>query len=382
MAKKLTQASILCCFLVTSVFAQFPRGAQETSRSITGEVILEDGSHPERPVLVELVCYGEVRRQAQSHSGVFTIEFGRKRATETMDASVHTPGRDDEFFQSKRIVIEKPSNAFARNVQNNLDLSGCSLRARRRGHSSTSIRLFRRRPLDEPHVGTLILHRLYGTSTPTVDVKELELPRRAKQAYQRAAAELKKRKIHYSKTIRELEKAVAIAPNFAVAWQLLGEVRLTRKDEARARQAFKRTMEVDPNLTDPYISLARLAFKQARWSEMEHLSCTAMELDPSMIYPKYLCAAANYSLGKLVRAEELIQQIQKSPAASKYPMTHFLLGGILAQRGEIPSAATEFKRFLETQPEGALAQQSKQLLVDWKKQGLIKKALVSDFAEN
>ena len=107
-----------------------------------------------------------------------------------------------------------------------------------------------------------------------------------------------------------------------------------------------------------------------------------MELDPSMIYPKYLCAAANYSLGKLGRAEELIQQIQESPASSNYPMIHFLLGGILAKRGEIPSAVTEFKRFLETQPEGALAQQSEQLLSDWKKQGLIKKALISDFAEN
>ncbi len=71
-----------------------------------------------------------------------------------------------------------------------------------------------------------MLHRTARAEGATVSLKTLTAPKEAKQAYEKALKELGKRKINFSKTSKELEKAVKIYPEFAAAWHVLGEVRL------------------------------------------------------------------------------------------------------------------------------------------------------------
>lgn len=375
-------ASLVFFFLCTTVEAQRSSNSVETNRIITGEVVLENGEYPKDPVLVELICFGKVSRQAEAQvGGIFTIEFGTQRPTELMDSSEARRGSGGEFYQRNRIGASgRASGAFSRAVQGNLDLSGCIVQGNLRGFRSTFITLGRRRPMDDPSVGTIVLHPLEGTEHATIDLESLQVPEGAKKSLEEAQKELRKEKVNYSRATRELEKAVKIAPDLTVGWQLLGEVRLLRKDEVRARKAFGKAMEIDPEYISPYLSLARLELKERRWAEVERLSQAVIELNPHMSYAQYLCAVASYSLGKLDVAENLVKKVHDSGAAERYPETYFILGGILAQRGEISLAAGQFTSFLATGPKGALAERSRQILAGWEEEGLLAKQVptVSD----
>ena len=66
-----------------------------------------------------------------------------------------------------------------------------------------------------------------------------------------------------------------------------------------------------------------------------------------------------------------MRKVQASNEAKRYPVADFILGGILTDRGDIPSATVELRRFLAAQPQGPLAAQARQYLESWEKQGLV-----------
>ena len=373
MGRKLLTASMCSLFLITLALPQNRIGKPQSAVFLSGEVVLEDGTYPEEPVRVELVCEGSVRRQTYTHQGLYRLEFnaGTAQAGTVPDASMSEPPSETEFFQAERNSLGGPSQAYAPQVVNTLDLTGCELRARLAGFQSNTVSLGRRKPLDRTEVKTMVLRHTRTAEGSTISLNSLQAPDKAKKAYRNAYTELRKTRPSLSKARRELERAVKKFPDFAAGWQLLGEVHLRRTDEPAARQAFAESMTADPKYIRPYLSLASLEFDQERWGEVEKLCSQVIGLNPDVTYAHYLCGAANYSLRRTDLAEESIRKVQASNQARRYPVADFILGGILTERGDIPSASAEFRRFLAAQPQGPLAKQARQLLQDWEKQGLI-----------
>ena len=107
----------------------------------------------------------------------------------------------------------------------------------------------------------------------TISVNRLrrQVPKEARQAFDRAA-ELS-RKGDYGRAARELEKAVAMAPNFVEAYANLGAQHLRLLDLDRAIPELQRAVELDPTISAVHSNLAlaflrkddlRLAEKHAR----------------------------------------------------------------------------------------------------------------------
>jgi hypothetical protein len=71
-------------------------------------------------------------------------------------------------------------------------------------------------------------------------------------------------------------------------------------------------------------------------------------------------------------AEEAIRKVQASEEASRFPASHYLLGGILADRGEYEAAAAEFRRFLQTKPHLNLVNEVEGKMNQWESKGLIR----------
>lgn len=373
MGRKLFTASMCSLFLFTLALPQNRVGKPQSAVFLSGEVVLEDGTYPEEPVRVELVCEGSVRRQTFTHQGMYRLAFnaGTAQAGTVPDASMSEPPRETEFFQAERNSLGGPSQAYAPQVVNTLDLTGCELRARLAGFQSNPVSLGRRKPLDRTEVKTMVLRYVGTVEGSTISLNSLKAPDKAKKAYRSAYKELRKKTPSLSKARRELDRAVKEFPDFAAGWQLLGEVHLRRTDEPSARQAFAQAMAADPKYIRPYLSLASLEFDHNRWGEVEKLCSQVIGLTPDSTYAHYLCGAANYSLGKLDAAEESIRKVLASNEANRYPVADFILGGILTDRGDIPSATVELRRFLTVQPQGPLAAQARRYLEDWEQQGLI-----------
>ena len=383
MSKRLLIASVIALLFTNFSEAQVGRPQKPPSRGSTnqepatytpvmliGSVVYDDGTDPEEPILVEMVCFGEVRRQTFSSRGKFSFSFGMNRPLGNMDASSQNQGMDDaEFYQPNR--FDAPSRAVSGKIANSLDLSGCELRAVATGFTSARVLLSRRRSLDGPNVGDIVLHPAADAGASTVSVTTLQAPKKAKKSFERAQKELRKHKANYSVAVRELEKAVVEYPEFAAAWNLLGRVHVARQDTPAARASFQKSVAADSEFTSPFLSLARLEAQQGRWEEAAKWSDALIELDAENTEARYFNAVANYSLGKLEAAEESALKVNEADVSERYPVTSFILGGIEARKGDISAAAANLERYLELQPEGALADQSRQLLAQWTSEGLI-----------
>jgi tetratricopeptide (TPR) repeat protein len=227
-------------------------------------------------------------------------------------------------------------------------------------------------------VGVIVLNRLDPTGGTTVSLNSLAAPKKARDAYAKAKKELAKEKGNPSKAAKELQKAVKIFPEFASAWELLGEARLALGDEAGAREAFLEAARVDPAYTTPYLSLARLELNQGRWEEVIKWSSQVLQRDPQMIKAQYFVAHASFFAGKLAEAEVAARRVQLSTDADYYPGTHYMLGTILAEKGDWASASSEFNRFLEISPDSSVAGPLRRQLKEWERLGLINKSQDSE----
>ena len=216
-----------------------------------------------------------------------------------------------------------------------------------------------------------MLHSLDGVGGGTISLKTLAAPKKAKEAYQKAGQEFTKEKPDYSEVTKELEKAVEIYPEFASAWNMLGQARLAQNDRPAASEAFEHAKAADSEYVNPYLSLAQMALEEERWQEAAELCSHALELSPQLAKAHYLNALAHGSLGKLDVAEESALLVLKSNQAPAYPLIYYVLGFAESQRGDFSAAATHYRLFLEIQPNAPLAQKLMDQLAQWQQSGLI-----------
>jgi tetratricopeptide (TPR) repeat protein len=252
-----------------------------------------------------------------------------------------------------------------------MDLSACDLTARLTGYQTAALGLGRRKALDSPDVGVLVLHSLEGSAGGTISLKTLAAPKKAKEAYEKAGKEFTKEKPNYSKVAKELEKAVKIYPEFASAWHLLGEIHLKQNDRSAAAEAFEEAKAADPAYVNPYLSLALMALEEERWQEAADLCGQTLEMNPQLTKAHYYNALAYVSLGHLDDAESSALLVLEHKQAQIYPLTYYVLGFADSQRGNFPSAAARFRSLLEIQPNLPLARKLEEELALWQKQGLI-----------
>ena len=144
-----------------------PSGERQRPMYLSGQVLLDDGQEPGQQIKIELVCQGTVIRQEfTSHSGIFSIEISRGGSTantlKPMDASASTTSYspvDGRISSGSRGSGALSSSTIQRRQ---VDLSSCDLSARLQGYQSDVLRLGRRRALDNPDIGVIVLHNLEG----------------------------------------------------------------------------------------------------------------------------------------------------------------------------------------------------------------------------
>jgi tetratricopeptide (TPR) repeat protein len=83
------------------------------------------------------------------------------------------------------------------------------------------------------------------------------------------------------KAIQEYRKAVAVAPDFAPAYNLLGYAERQVGEFGNAERAFKKYIELIPKDPNPYDSYAELLMKMGRFDESIAMYRKALSVDPN-----------------------------------------------------------------------------------------------------
>ncbi len=208
-------------------------------------------------------------------------------------------------------------------------------------------------------VGTLTLQRLAKVDGTAISLTSLQAPKKARKEMNRAAKLIKKSKME--EAARHLQKAIEIYPQYAVAWNLLGDIYLRQDQLEKARQAFSESMKADPKYIRPYLGQATIEMRSRQFTELIETTGTLLRLDPTHGTASYYKAVGHYSLGQFGEAEKSVQAAIQSPIGSP-PISHYLLGSLLARRGTYPEAAKELRLFLKIAPASPAAGEAQKLL--------------------
>lgn len=308
---------------------------------LSGRVVLEDGTPPPEPVVIERICNGQPRPEAYTDSrGRFSFQLGQNSAL-MADASVNTAA--DPFGDPTR---RSQGTGFGQTrAISERDLIGCELRAVLPGYRSELIPLAGRRLMDNPDVGTIVLRRLGKVEGTVISATTLNAPKDARKAYEKGLEAAKKKK--FDEARKQLERALQIYPQYAVAWYELGRIHQEQNDREKAREAYGKALEADARFMKPYLQLALLSAQDRNWQEVADTTDRLIKLDP-FDYPLayFFNSVANFNLRKLDAAERSAREGIKLDERNQIPKMRHLLGVILANKQDYAGAAELLRTYL------------------------------------
>jgi Tfp pilus assembly protein PilF len=339
---------------------------------LSGRVLLSSGEAPTEPIRILRVCGMRTTPEGYTDSkGRFSFQVGANASLAVMDASIggwSTPGGTAGGSSFGSLA---PSGNSTREI----DLSGCTLEADAPGYRSNPIILGRRRSMERSEVGTFILTPLAGTQAMVVSATSLAAPKKARSSFDKAVNELSKGpSAKADKAIRDLEKAVALYPEYAAAWAILGQTRSLAGDSEGAIEALERAVQSDSRYLRPYDTLARLTIEAGNWERTVELADFVLGVNPTNNQMRWYKAVSQFEMKSHDEAIDSLTELQSDEAGQKqFPQTHHVLGLIYADRGQFTEAASEYRRYLELAPTSPAGDGIKRQLYEWEQLGIIEK---------
>lgn len=147
----------------------------------------------------------------------------------------------------------------------------------------------------------------------------------------------------YKGAARAFRGALSMAPNSSFsknAAKYLAMAQLNLGEIDKAIEAYKTSIRLNPDLTEPHVDLAKLYFSEGRYREAETEYAAAVRIDPS--------AANHYSLGqaylfqnRYIEAETEFHQVRRLEPESPY--SFYGLGLAYSKQGRYEKALDLFE---------------------------------------
>jgi tetratricopeptide (TPR) repeat protein len=149
----------------------------------------------------------------------------------------------------------------------------------------------------------------------------------------------------YAKAIREYEKSVELAPDYAPAYNLLGYAHRASGEFGQAEQAFKKYIALIPNDPNPYDSYAELLMKMGRFDESIAMYRKALATDPHFANSRFGIASNLMYQGKPEEGRaELWKLHQAARNDGERRTALFGAAVIYADEGKLDQALAELKK--------------------------------------
>jgi Tfp pilus assembly protein PilF len=321
---------------------------------LTGRVAIDDGSALPGPVTIERVCNGATHTEGYTDmKGTFGIQFGNEAgvfqdATDSPSRSSMS-GMGPGMGNGSSGGLGSSGGGSGMGGSQERMLMNCELRAKLPGFRSQSIMLAGRRPMDDPDLGTILMHRDAPGEGSTISATTLNAPKAARKAFDKGMELLKKNKPADAR--EEFEKAVQIDQVYAAAWCELGKLQVEFGDADMARGSFRVAMKSDPKFVNPYLELSMLALNDKKWQETADLTDQVLKLDPFDYPQAYLFnAAAKYNMQEVDAAEKSIKEADRLDTRHQYPEVAHLYGAVLQYKKDYAGAVLQYRAYLKMAP--------------------------------
>ena len=312
---------------------------------VSGRVTIEDGTALPGSITIETVCNGSPHAEGYTDArGYFSIELGARTGV-IQDASEYSARSN---LSSTRMGGGSPTpGQFGGSQSPDRKYMSCDLQAKLAGYRSQTVPLVGRRPMDDPNVGTILLHRIGPAEEgKTISAVSLAAPKEARKAYEKGLDASKKNKLDDAQS--DFEKAVEAYPNYAAAWYELGMLQAGQGKMDMARKYFYKASECDPKFVQPYLQISILDLQAARWQSLADVTDKVLKLDP-FSFPQafYFNSVANFNLHNMDEAEKSALAAERLDTRHAIPKVSHLLGLILTYKKDYAGAAERFRAYLK-----------------------------------
>jgi predicted Zn-dependent protease len=193
---------------------------------------------------------------------------------------------------------------------------------------------------------------LASQSLQTVSPKELSIPQNALKEYRQARIRLKKQDT--AGAISHLKKCVALAPQFADAWNELGTIAYKTNNLPQAENYFREALKHNPEYYPAIVNLGGTLLTQGKLKEalpLNELSVTKMP-DDALAYSQL--GQNLYYLGRIEEAERNLRQaISLDPGHFSYPQ--LILADIYFRQSRLSDADLQLQQFFRLHPGAKLS---------------------------
>jgi tetratricopeptide (TPR) repeat protein len=229
----------------------------------------------------------------------------------------------------------------------------CSVTIRLKGYRPTGATL--------RNGATIVLKRIGDSEGSMVSMTALKAPAPAKKAFGKGVVAMTDQK--WAVAQKNFERAVEIYPDYAAAWSDLGLVFKEQSNPKEARAAWERAVQADPKYVKPYLQLAKLALEERRMEDAANIAERALAMNPTefpAIY--YYDAAANFNLSRFDASEKSVRRAIELDTNHEMPRAEFLLGTVLAAKGDRSGAVQHMRKYLEISPKAKDAAEVNRLI--------------------
>ena len=186
----------------------------------------------------------------------------------------------------------------------------------------------------------------------TVSASDLKVPDKARKELDKANEALGRQE--WAKAVDLLNKAIAIYPQYAKAYNNLGVAYARLNDPAREQEALEKAVSLDEHFAPAYENLAKLYLRQKQFSQAETLLGKALSANPNDAQCLTLMADVQYMERHYDAAIAAAQKAHAAPDA--HPATsHYIAAMAYEQEKRSKEALSELQMFLKEEPNGPRA---------------------------
>jgi superkiller protein 3 len=158
---------------------------------------------------------------------------------------------------------------------------------------------------------------------------------------------------YWANDLALFRRATAVAPNNAMAFNLLANEMYKRNQPEAALELYGRALTLDPRYWATNFSMGITECELGQWQDCERHLETASKVDDSNAAEFASLADARMRLGNYAGAEEALRRgVRALPSA---PQLHYLLGVALTRQGKTEEAQQAFREEERLRPAAAQA---------------------------
>jgi tetratricopeptide (TPR) repeat protein len=185
-----------------------------------------------------------------------------------------------------------------------------------------------------------------------VSATDMNVPNKARKEVDKANQEMAMQ--NWKKSLEHLNQAIALAPQWATAYNNLGVLYARMNDIPHEEEALQKAVSLDPKFAPALINYGKVCIRQKNFPQAEEMLQKAVSVEPNNPESLMLLADAAYMDRHFDAAITASRQAHAS--AQDHPsFVHYIAARAYQQENHPSEALAEFKVFLVEEPKGPRA---------------------------